>query len=201
MRTSQSTVAEAARRVARRAGRTLTFAALTVSLAGAGCERRSAGIAPSPRSARPARTLLLAFAAFKSDDLVECDDIELAGAALKKGADLKGAADQLWTSFSRPKDAALTMARLTRSCEDQFADRRPFGTCTDWAPWKPAPALRARTLHFSFPEVFRSDWAMRECLENGGQWSSLPRISQEFREAQLRFDTIEAQKSLGKLMR
>jgi hypothetical protein len=42
---------------------------------------------------------------------------------------------------------------------------------------------------------------MRECLQLGGSWSSMSRTSDEFRDAQLRFDTLDAQKQMKKLLR
>jgi hypothetical protein len=55
-----------------------------------------------------------------------------------------------------------------------------------------------RVSHFSFATVFNSDWAMRECLQMGGQWAAVSRDSDEFRAAQLRFDVQAAKKLLDK---
>jgi hypothetical protein len=155
--------------------------------------------APSPADAKPVRVLVLAFAGFKNDDLVECDELDVPQPT-KPGADIKGGADQLWASFKKPKDPSVTMVRVQRSCAEQFPDRKPFGVCADSVLLKSMPALHARVAHFSFANVFRSDWAMRECLEEGGSWSAMSRTSDEFHEAQLRFDTLDAQRQMKKLL-
>jgi hypothetical protein len=183
----------------------LTIAASLLALS---CDRKTAsspagvplaGKASVPEVAKPARVLLLAFAGFKNDDLVECDELDVPQPA-KAGADLKAVADQLWASFKKPKDTSIVMTRLQRSCGEQFPDRKPFAVCSDPVLFKDVPALHARVSHFSFANVFRSDGMMRECLELGGTWSSMSRTSDEFGEAQLRFDTLDAQKQMKKLM-
>jgi hypothetical protein len=189
---------------------TLLRAGLTIaSLLVLSCDRRvpSSPAGPSvpdqaspPVSAKDAPVFILAFAAFKNDELVECDDLELSQPT-KAGTDPKALADSLWASLKKPKNTGVVLTRLLRACGEQFSDRKPFAVCSYSALMKKDfPALHARTSHFSFPNIFRNDGMMRECLENGGSWSSIPRTSEEFREAQLRFDTLDAQKQIKSLM-
>jgi hypothetical protein len=175
---------------------------LLLSIVAVGCRRPSAVGDATPAQRQPAQTRpqgpirILSFAAFQHDELIECDDLEIP--QQKAGTDLKSASDQIWNAFNKPKGTQV-ITRLPHSCADQFSDRPPFGTCKDVGVVKDAPGLRGRIGHYSFADVFRSDWAMRECLESGGRWSSMRRDSPEFREAQLRFDALQMQHRMDKL--
>ncbi|HVV49876.1 MAG TPA: hypothetical protein VHO06_09470 [Polyangia bacterium] len=172
------------------------------------CERRPQSSAPSVSTTEPAPApaaaktpvLLLALAAFKNDELVECDDLEGTG-QIKPGADIKAASDQLWGAFKKPKDSTVVTTRLQRKCSEQFQDRKPFAVCSNPLMVKDVPGLHVRISHYSFANVFRTDGLMRECMQLGGEWSAMSRTSDEFREAELRFDTLEAQKQVKTLMR
>ena len=157
------------------------------------------GPATSAASAPTQPAFVLSFAAFKGDDMVECD--EFSAVTAKPAADIAAAADALWKSFQPGKADGGTVTRLSRPCAEQFSDRPPFGSCVGYAIWKDAPGLRASTFHYAFGDVYRSDWAMKECLNMGGAWSSIPRTSEQFREAQLRFDALNAQKQIDRAMR
>jgi hypothetical protein len=115
----------------------------------------------------------------------------------------------MWKEFSSKKQRrGVTLTRLAQSCSEQFSDRRAFGVCAAMPMSKAKEtadadasrrALTGRIAHYSFDDVFRSDWAMRECLENGGKWEALSRDSDEFRHAQLRHDLLDAQAQIRKL--
>src|SRR5206468_2678631 len=131
-------------------------------------------------TAAPGPVVLLTFAGFKNDVLIECDEILVR--ELKPDASATAAADALWNAMEkmREKEKDTTVTRLARTCGEQFRDRKPFGVCHDIAFGKNAKGIRANIYHFAFAAVFKSDWAMRECLESGGDWKAMSKDSPEF---------------------
>jgi hypothetical protein len=183
-------------------------AAFLLVATSSGCRQQaaSAPTAPPPpplAPSQPSTVRIISFASFDHSDLVECDDVEIVGtlkpdaSAASFEAEVKTLADGIWKSL-KPVGTRIP-TRLQRSCAEQFTDRRPFATCSDVALWD-QQMLRGRLLHYAFADVFRSDWAMKECIERSGTWKATSRESEEFREAQLRFDALEAQRQLKKLM-
>lgn len=154
---------------------------------------------PEPKDHEHTVHWSVSFAAFKGTDLVECDDV-VASKVVYRDVDpalLRQAADELWAAFKAP-DKGSTATRLNKSCGEQFPDRLPFGVCED-QPIR--NDILGTVAHYSFADVFRSDWAMKECLENKGHWTSMPRQSRSFIEAQMRFDQADIQRRTRKLLR
>lgn len=157
----------------------------------------------------------LSFAAFRNDRLDECSDFEIrrmpgdntqkrdAGFKSKAEADAMAIqlGDSLWKAMepNRKKLSAAT-TRLAQPCRQQFADRPPFGTCSMRQLLKDKiPNLVTRTLHYSYEDVYKSDAMMRECLEAGAHWDSLPRTSRAVRETEMDRTGDELQHNVDEL--
>ena len=165
------------------------------------CSRERAAPPPPPAgptpAAGPVAVTILVFAAFKNDNLSECDEVFVKSPkplSADAGAAVTAMADAFWESLAKKK-GDTTITRLSRSCEEQFRDRKPFGVCFDTTINKDAAQIRGNIRHFSFGAGFKSDWAMRECLESGGRWESMSRDSPEFLQAKLSHDMDNAQKN------
>ena len=159
--------------------------------------------APAPPTKPKQLTIsALSVAVFDHDDLVECEDFEVGGTPNPDAdlnaltAEVKKRADDVWKGLSK-QQGSRESTRLQRSCIDQFRDRKAFATCSMVAD---NAVVRAKWSYYSFPNVFRNDGAMKECIKSKGTWEALSRESDEFREAQLRFDTLDAQKQFKRLM-
>jgi hypothetical protein len=157
---------------------------------------------PPPAAPQPTTAWVLSIAGFEHDDLVECNDMEVRlpptdADVSGRAAKIKAFADDAWGRI-KPVGARLP-TRLQRPCAEQFRDRKAFAVCSDVSGDKDG-RIRARVFHYSFADVFRSDAAMKECIEQSGTWDAMSRESREFHEAQLRFDTLEAQRQMKKLM-
>jgi hypothetical protein len=165
-----------------------------------GCRQKAtqsapaATLAPAAAEAGHAKTWLISVAEFDHENLVDCEDFGLLGTtrpdadATQAAAVLGAIADLAWNQLPKPL-GSRTRTRLQHPCEEQFADRRAFGTCSDLAIPNLDLNARGRILHYAFADVFRSDSAMKACIEKSGTWTALSRESAELREAQRRFDT------------
>lgn len=151
----------------------------------------------------PARSVLLSFAAFRKDSLAECNEFYVDGPP-KPGSNLGAAGDAIWKTVVQPQiQKNATVTRLTKTCGEQFEDRKPYGACYGMKPaWANgdggASLIRVDLYHFSFEAVFKSDWAMRECLQIGGDWKALSRESERFKRADLDHGLDTAQKNFDK---
>jgi hypothetical protein len=164
-----------------------------------GCRQKAAPgaaaatVAPAAAQAALSNMWLVSVAAFDHDTLVECEDFSLLGTprpdadATEGAAILRGIGDAVWKDLPNP-GGSRTRKRLQHPCEEQFPDRRAFGTCSDL----PNPNLdlnaRTRRLHYAFADVFKSDVAMKACIAKSGTWNALSKESAELRAAQLRFE-------------
>ncbi len=117
-------------------------------------------VAPLPTS----RTYRASFSHFIKDDLFECVDLERVvtdgGADPFEGFEVKEA------------------KRIPKTCGETFAGRSVLATCKDKESGTVAH-------FFDFETVGLSDGLMKDCLEDGGEWSALPRDSREFKRAKL----------------
>lgn len=149
--------------------------------------------------------------AFEGDQLDECVDFNIRMTATGTGvpADWREQAKKtfaaLSASMSKTKPGEKKTIEISKSCAEQFSDRKPFATCT--IPPKQENAnqvfseMHLRGARYMFETVFLSDGAMKECLGAGGKWEAVSRDSDEFRMAQLQDSTAKARKLLGKAIR
>jgi hypothetical protein len=144
----------------------------------------------------PGPVIILATAAFRDDRLAECDELFVRPPkplGVDAGAKVAEIADAIWNARKELK--GVTMTRLNRACDEQFADRKPFGACFDMPMFKDRPELRGNVRHYSFDAVFKSDGMMRECMQEGGNWKAMSKDSPEYIGAKLENDSDKAQKN------
>ncbi len=153
--------------------------------------------APAPRTL----TYQVSLVRFAKDVLDDCTDFDLvvtppadAGADWQPKEDVVGALAKSSKGFTK----------IAKRCEEQFSDRTALAACknsfdrTDkktGSSWK----VRATTHHFNFGTVGVSDSDMTLCLKDGGDWTSIPRDSKEWRQAKLDHSRRGLQHAVDKL--
>lgn len=129
------------------------------------------------------------FARFNKDVLAECSDFQVDLLSQGDGGD---PTDGIAKNALKDK----SLQEITKPCNESFADRTPLATCTVSKPVD-GGTMSARGLFFDFGEVGLSDVHMRDCLKMKGEWSAIPRDSQEWRRAKLDHDTKALRKLTG----
>jgi hypothetical protein len=112
-------------------------------------------------------------AVFKGDLLDECVDFTIrVTPSADAGTDWR---EKIGANLRKmvADDKRATM--LPAPCVQQFADRKPFASCTLSFPAqdRKGVTIEARSFRYLFATVFRSDAVMRECLQHGGKWEVL----------------------------
>jgi hypothetical protein len=137
---------------------------------------------------------VVSFAGFNRDVLDVCEDVSMRGTLIPDAdarevlASIQHHGEEMWKGVQSKQKGSRSVVKLGRPCGEQFADRKPFAVCSDEVIAQAMAAFRGTTVYYSFANVFRSDFAMRKCLEHNGSWRTMSRDSDEFREAQLRFE-------------
>lgn len=121
-------------------------------------------------------------AAFVDDELTQCADIAV----------LFLPPDPLptpWPPPTHPMPQETDMVQIQRPCADSFADRTPMGTCVTHQETTGDDHVHrvvdTTELYYS-GHILENDRPMRECLQNGGDWTGVDRDSAAAQEARLR---------------
>lgn len=142
------------------------------------------------------------FAKFVGDMLAECGDFSVIGTPLvDAGMDWQERLEADVQKMARNVEGSVVLAA---PCAEQFADRKPFATCTiSFRKIKNSvdSEFTITDAHYLFSTVFRSDQMMKECLEAGGKWDAISRDSQEYRRARLEESSSRAKELLDKALR
>lgn len=152
-------------------------------------EASSTPVAKAAEPPPPAKQFVgeASFAHFVKDQIFECVDIAVvippppgAPSDWKPSEDIFGR-----TVKAMSKDAT----KLSKTCDEQFADRTVLASCTMKQKGKTDAGTSASATvtanFYNFEDVGKDDSQMKDCLKGGGDWKAVSRDSVEWKKAKL----------------
>lgn len=120
-------------------------------------------VQPDPPS-QPNTELAASIATFRNERLNECIDI------VANPAPGKSLVPEDFDKFV--VSMIVDGTPLSKVCAEQFADRKPFATCTVVKGAPPNGSLVLKSHFHNIKAVGEDDQIMRECLKSGGDWQA-----------------------------
>ncbi len=131
-------------------------------------------------AAPPAKVSRTSLAKLTAGILDECVDVSFQGEPADAGPNWDPTADFVKGAKRKDKDVMV----VPKGCAVQFADRTPLAVCSFEKEQK-GVRVAYTSNRYLFEDVGLSDTAMKECIEMGADWKSVPRDSKEWRAAKL----------------
>lgn len=123
------------------------------------------------------------------EELAVCADRDITARVLEAGAPTEQSVAAVRQTFAEREGDSSVATMLNKECGKAFSDRLVLAKCVT-----PAMALT----YYSF-DLLQDDRTMRQCIKNGGTWTSLPRDSDEYKLAKSEWDVAKATRDLKKL--
>ncbi len=146
------------------------------------------------------KTFAFSLATFDKDTVLdECLDYSV---TYPPGSDAGPKADWKETLMKRmTEENHRTGTILPKPCAEQFSDRTPLATCgvPAHAVGDAGADVALTDRYYDTGTLGRSDRYMKGCLDMGGDWSALPRDSDEYRAAAHAAARRNAEKNLERL--
>lgn len=118
-------------------------------------------------------------ATFRSSSLASCDEYRATDASAPPGAlaALVARADEAGVAAVGDRDRRRI--EIDKPCVEQFPNHTPLTTCV-----LPLPDVEWTQHHYLW-DAFDSDAFMLQCMENDGEWTSVPKDSTAARNARI----------------
>jgi len=150
--------------------------------------------APSPPAPKPhPQSYQGALANFAKGQMWECTDVVVTiDPPEDAGAGWKPNGDPLEKIFGKE------VMRLPKPCAKQFHDRAALASCTVSNAVE-GMRVKATSSYYNYEDVGLGDEHMKDCLQAGGSWNSLPSDSREWRRANLSYASRSLKNATDKL--